>query len=91
MKWRLISNQAVRLRSWDNEYVIYNSLSGDTHLVGPAAAQILTQLQRAPADVAALADAMRHEWQTDTTEELGIHIRDVLADLHKLALIEEVS
>lgn len=90
-KWQLKSNQTVTLRSWDNEFVVYNSLSGDTHLVGPAAAEILAQLQRAPADVAALAGEMCRTWEVDATEEFALQLHEILADLRTLALIEEAA
>jgi PqqD family protein of HPr-rel-A system len=91
MKWQLISNQAVKLRSWDTEFVVYNSLSGDTHLIGPTAAHILIRLQQAPTDAGSLADVLSRAWQVDPSEELVLQIDEILADLHKLALIEEAA
>jgi PqqD family protein of HPr-rel-A system len=91
MKWQLISNQAVKLHSWDNESVVYNTLSGDTHLLGQAAAQILTQLRQAPADAASLTEALSRVWQVDPTEDLALQIDEILADLRTLAFIEEAA
>jgi PqqD family protein of HPr-rel-A system len=91
MTWRAIPDQSVRVRSWDDDSVVYNIISGDTHLLGAAAGHILTQLQRAPFDEAALVESLCETLQVELCPELPLHIRSILADLHKLALIEEVA
>jgi PqqD family protein of HPr-rel-A system len=52
--WRITPGQALRFRQFDDEIVLYNDLSGDTHLLGDSAMHILSELQRAPASRAAL-------------------------------------
>jgi PqqD family protein of HPr-rel-A system len=91
MKWQLISNQAISLRCWDDEFVVYNRLSGDTHLLGSAAGHILAKLQHAPMDTTSLGEALCHIWQVDPSEELAVQVNDILADLQKLELIEEAA
>lgn len=44
-RWRLTPGQLLRARQWDGEFVVYNDLSGDTHLIGAAAMDFLLQLQ----------------------------------------------
>lgn len=56
--WKLIDGQRLSHRGWDDEYVVYNDISGDTHLFGPDAMQLLLRLQAAPADEAVLAQAL---------------------------------
>ena len=41
--------QLLRARRWDDEFVVYNDLSGDTHLIDAAAMAMLLALQAAPA------------------------------------------
>lgn len=91
MKWQAISSQAMHLRSWDDEYIVYNSLSGDTHLLGVAAGHILMQLQRAPSDEATLIESLCQAWQAEPNPELSLQIQDILADLQKFMLIEEAA
>jgi PqqD family protein of HPr-rel-A system len=91
MKWRAISTQAVYLRSWDDEFVIYNRLSGDTHLLGAAAGHILTALQRAPSDETSLTESLCKSLHAEPSPDMSLQIQAVLADLHKLALIEEAA
>ena len=84
-QWRLVSGQALQFRFWDDEFVVYNNLSGDTHLLDSTAVQILLKLQQAPSNATALTGSLAPYLQTEVDDELVEHI---LADLDTLALIE---
>lgn len=84
LMWRLIPGQSLTHRGWDDEYVVYNDLSGDTHLFGADAMQLLLQLQTAPADEDALACALEVEF----AERDGLAA--TLVELGALSLIEHV-
>lgn len=88
MKWRLMSDQALQLRFWGDEFVVYNSLSGDTHLLGSTAAQILLKLQQAPSNATALTASLAPLLHAEMDDELVFQIEHILADLGTLALIE---
>lgn len=88
MMWRVISAHALHFRSWDDEFVVYNSLSGDTHLLGAAAAHVLSELQRTPAEAVTLAGSLAPVLQTSFDEELVLETERLLAELDRLALIE---
>jgi PqqD family protein of HPr-rel-A system len=78
--WRLMPGQFLRNTSWDGaEYVLYNDLSGDTHLLGADALDLLLVLQQADRDEPALAAALAAA--RDEVEAL-------LAALAKLSLVE---
>lgn len=80
--WRLTPGQLLRHRQWDEECVLYNDLSGDTHLLGLDALAILMTLRDGAADEAALAAAL--DWG-DPDAALGA----LLSDLLGLSLIEQ--
>lgn len=90
MKWGLISDQALHFRSWDDEFVVYNSRSGDTHLLGSVAAQILLKLQQAPSNSATLAESLAPLLHADRDDDVVAQIEHILADLDTLALIERI-
>jgi PqqD family protein of HPr-rel-A system len=90
MKWRVIPNEALHFRTWGDEVVVYNSLSGDTHLLGSATAQILLNLQKAPSDVATLADSLAPFFQVAPGADLPLQIDQLLCELNALALIERI-
>lgn len=72
--WRIAAGQQLALRGWDGEYVLYNDLSGDTHLLGEAAVALLRRLQAAPAPAAALRAACE-DASEDEVEALLAHLR----------------
>lgn len=89
IKWRVRSDQALHFRSWGDELIVYNSLSGDTHLLGSVAAQILLRLQHVPSDFKSLAESLTPLLQTEMMgEPFEPQLIDLLADLNALALID---
>ena len=53
--WQLMAGQLLQHRSWDGaEYVLYNDLSGDTHLLGADALELLLTLRQGGAAETAL-------------------------------------
>jgi len=83
-----MSNQVLHFRFWDDEFVVYNSFSGDTLLLGSTAAQILLKLQQAPLNSTTLAESLAPLLHGEMDDELVAQIDNILADLDTLALIE---
>lgn len=77
--WRVTPEQGLRRREWQGEYVLYNDLSGDTHLLGAAAIDLLLALQQTPLAESALGEA-GEPGERDAPS--------LLTQLHALALIE---
>lgn len=84
--WR--ASSALYLHSWGDEFVVYHSRSGDTHLLGLAAAHILLALQRAPSNSIILSKSLAPLLGVQTDDEFILQIDEILADLDTLALIE---
>lgn len=90
MKWQIISsNQALYFHSWGNEYVVYNSLSGDTHLLDLTAGQVLLKLQQSPADAIKLAKLVAPIDQSETYTQHELQLEGLLEELSRLSLIEK--
>ena len=90
MKWQVVSDQAVSSCSWDDEWVFYNDLSGDTHLLGQTAAQILLELRQSPSSTQFLTGVLAPRLQAEnvTHEEFSFQIDYFLNELNTLGLIE---
>jgi PqqD family protein of HPr-rel-A system len=89
IKWKVISDQALHFCSWGDELIVYNNLSGDTHLLGLVAAQILLRLQHAPSDFISLVESLTSLLPTEVMgEPLEPQLVNILEDLNALALIE---
>lgn len=71
--WHLVPGQTLLHRGWDGAFVLYNDLSGDTHLLSTDAMALLTALR--DGDV--------------TPEELAApELTELLATLRQLDLAE---
>lgn len=67
--------------------MLYNDLSGATHLLGPAALCLLEALRPGPASALVLRAALCDEFGIDDTA-LGDAMEVLLAELSELSLIE---
>jgi len=85
-KWRAVA--CLHLHCWDDEFVAYHGLSGDTHLLNKLTGNILRVLQRGPADALTLSDSLAAVLDTKADDEFKLQISHDLADLDTLALIE---
>jgi PqqD family protein of HPr-rel-A system len=91
MEWRLTPSQAVSYCSWDDdEWVFYNNLSGDTHLLGSVAAQVLLELRQSSLNALHLTEALAKRLQAEnvTDKEFSFQIDHLLNELNTLGLIE---
>jgi PqqD family protein of HPr-rel-A system len=80
--WRLAPGQALRRRGWDGEHLLYNDLSGDTHLLTEPAIALLLALQQQARPQAALAGF---------SEGAAGSVENMLADLEALSLVECIA
>lgn len=87
--WQVIPFQALHHRVWDDGYVVFNNLSGDTHLLDSSAMQLLQALNEAPATETALAAKLARQLDLDP-DELR-EIPGMLDDLRTLSLIEQLT
>lgn len=83
------AGQLAASRHWDGEYVVYNNLSGDTHLLGADAMLVLHRLQQGEADTAALLAALQLDAAAPAARAaLAAELEAMLDDLRRLALID---
>jgi len=87
--WRMSRERHHDIRVWEGEAVVYDTLTGDTHLLDPYATQIvqvLTQLSQATAE--SLSRRLGPEFEVATEEGLLPHTLAVLESLRDLRIIE---
>ena len=89
--WQVAKNASLHIHSWDDEFVVYNSASGNTHLLGMLAAQSVIQLQNEPANGSDLLDKISQLLQIQPDDELKDMIEKTLIDLSCLGIIENNS
>jgi PqqD family protein of HPr-rel-A system len=88
-RWRLCA--ALSIRDWDGDYVVFNPLSGHTHVLDIVAAEALQLLGVAPAN----EDDIRHRLaaflEVPNDREFALHVRTIVAHLDELGLIERTG
>ena len=89
--WRIIPGQELHYREWDDEFVLYNNLSGDTHLLGVSAIHLLRALSANAANEDDLTTAMCASLELEGDDEVKSEVQNLLRDLQSLSLVECVS
>ncbi len=91
MKWQIRSPQSLHMHSWDEETLVYDAMSGHTHLLGALAALVFDALDEAPAGADRLAAALHAsllQHLPDTpAADYPAHLESVLAELAGIDLI----
>lgn len=87
-QWRAVAGGALPFRNWDGDFVVYNPLSGNTHILDLVSGETLTFLFE---QARAAADVHQHvasflEVPNDAT--LAASVDRVLEVLDELGLIE---
>ncbi|PIL46996.1 hypothetical protein CR105_02310 [Massilia eurypsychrophila] len=91
LAWCLTPGQALRHRQWQGESVLYNDLSGDTHLLSEAGLFLLLALQAGPLTERALLAGVRAEFDADDGEVGDAMVAELLDELQALVLIEPAA
>jgi PqqD family protein of HPr-rel-A system len=85
---RLWKTVKIYWKQWDDGTVVFNALSGSTHLLNPTAAIVLKALEEKPANATDLAQYLASKIQVDSDQELIAHVENLLSNLDELGLIE---
>ncbi|GAB3370156.1 hypothetical protein GCM10027317_05700 [Massilia agri] len=79
--WRLVPGQALLHHGAGDEHLVFNDLSGDTHLLDAQAMQVLRALQAGPLAPAALQGLCGEAQEPED-------IAALLAELQELMLVQ---
>ncbi len=69
----------MNFHQWDDEIVVYNSLSGDTHLLDAVAMQLLLKLRQSVSDTETLVRALAIPEMTVAQVEQILHALEAIA------------
>jgi PqqD family protein of HPr-rel-A system len=89
--WQAVSSTEIDIRTWDGEHVIYHAASGNTHLLGAEAAEILLLLRQAPAEENAIAHHIAQRMQVDVDQDFLLQVRDMLSALQSITLVRPAA
>ena len=90
-RWKVNPKFPLQWQVWDDEFVVYNTGSGDTHLLDPVAAEVLQSLEKKTADLSELAGRVSASIEIEPDSKFSDYLEQLLSDLHKLGLIQRVQ
>lgn len=93
MQWRILPDIKLHWYSWGDEFSVYHSGSGDTHLIDLTTANVVKELGRctiAGIGTDELAQIIAATDGVDCDQALIQHIEQMLDSLHQLNIIERV-
>ncbi len=88
-RWGISREAPLLWRSWDDdEYVVYSSASGDTHLINEVTAEVLRQLERSELAFSDLVHNVAQTLGTEPDEQIETHVARLLVYLDQIGLVE---
>ncbi len=79
---------ALKWRSWNDEFVVYNDLTGDTHRLDAVAARVLQELSRHPATLDEVVSRLSADLGVEPDDELRTWAATALNLFRRLDLVE---
>ncbi|SJM89939.1 HPr-rel-A system PqqD family peptide chaperone [Crenothrix polyspora] len=88
-RWQSVSNIELYTtqENEDNNSIVYNPLSGETHQLNLMAIDALNFLHQ-PASVSALTQHICSLYQTDSTDDIHLHMTQLIEQFDDLGLIK---
>jgi PqqD family protein of HPr-rel-A system len=87
--WRVV--EGVRWRCWDGDFVVFNPLSGYTHVVDIVTGQILTLLTSGRTTVAAVRSDVSAFLEVPDDDKLADTVHGILLRLEDAGLVERLD
>jgi PqqD family protein of HPr-rel-A system len=88
--WRKASSGTIPMREWDGDWVVYNPLSGDTHILDIVAGEVLRTVAGGPRDGRALCGHIAEFLDVADDANTAANVAAILHRLDELGLIEPV-
>ncbi len=85
--WCLPTGAELLWQTWDDEVIVFNTASGQTHLLDALSAAVLEEIENRPGDVDRLALRLAERFELDT-EALPRRLGEVCKHFDELGLVE---
>ena len=90
-RWRIVPDFVLYWRLWEDQYIVYNSGSGHTHVLDPLTAFLIQQITKHDCGTAELIQQLRALLDIEVKEESDQKLRQTLLRLEQLGLIEALT
>lgn len=91
--WRVVARDAIAVREWDDELVVFSDLDGATHHLAPLGGKVLVALLERPSGSTAsdLTARVGTLAGIDEADVLAPAVDETLDELLRLGLIAQVT
>ncbi len=88
VNWQLAEGCRLHWKAWDQEFVVFDEGSGDTHLLDPLAAEVLKALEESPGEVPGLARRVVARLDLARDTDLHERVRELVERFVVAGLVE---
>ncbi len=82
------TNSCFLFQHWDNESVVYNNVSGETHLLERNSAELLSSIQKQSLSYNSLLNILTEMSNNLPHEELANYLDNTLTHFQELSLVD---
>ncbi len=90
-KWHVPDDNQILLEEWNDEAVVYNSNSGETHQLSRLSVDVLKLIQTQPVSFDALIKSIRILYQVEDNYDLVRQLEELILQFDTLGLIEPLA
>lgn len=91
VEWELAEGSRLHWICWDDEYVVFDEGSGDTHLLDLLAAEVLKVLEQGPGAEPALVERVAARLDIEPDAELERRIGEAIQKFRAVGLVEPIQ
>jgi PqqD family protein of HPr-rel-A system len=91
LKWYVPDNNPILLEEWDNEAVVYNPNSGETHQLDRLSVDVLKLIKTQPVSLDTLTESIRTLYQVEDNYGLEPQLEGLILQFDTLGLIEPLA
>ncbi len=88
--WHIPADQEIFWRHWEGDYVIFNSLSGETHILDIASGKVLRRIMNGPSTTEDIRSEIGDFLEVRNDSELACAVDKILNSLEDAGLVEAV-
>jgi PqqD family protein of HPr-rel-A system len=89
--WKVADSGELNVRYWDGDYVVYNPLNGSTHVLDIVTGEVLKAISAGRGRTSELCRSIAEFLEVPNDSSVADNLRDILAQLDDLGLIEPVN
>lgn len=89
--WKILEEGVLHWEKWDEQYALYDALSGETHLLPEFSARVLQQLTIQPRTVEALAKLLCIDSDETCDQAFIKRLSQLLIQLQVAGLTENIK